>query len=339
MKTFVFGIRVVVLALCFTAFCRTGPAREVAAEPPPSAGTESTMLKAVKTGSRIDVTAGDQYFTAYRSSPEEKHPFFFPVNGPSGASVTSMRNGKYPHHSSLFIGCDQLNGGNFWQEGLDRGQILSRGAMLEKDSGKEIVISETCDWKGPTGYPIRDVRRIVISAPSPELRQIDFDITLEALEAVEIKKTNHSLFSARMDPDLAPVFGGTLLDAEGRTGEKGTFGNASPWLACFGSRDGKAVEGLAILQHPDNPGFPSKWFTRDYGFLSPTPMYWPDEGKSTTIPKGGALRLRYRVLVFSGTPNEADLPRQFREYAASAALDALPADAGRRPQRGAVEVP
>jgi hypothetical protein len=59
-------------------------------------------LKAVKIGSRIDVTIGGDFFTSYRFSADEKYPFFFPVNGPSGASVTSMRNGKFPHHSSLF---------------------------------------------------------------------------------------------------------------------------------------------------------------------------------------------------------------------------------------------
>jgi hypothetical protein len=277
-------------------------------------------LSASKTGSRIDVTIGGGFFTSYRFAIDEKYPFFFPVNGPSGASVTSLRNGEYPHHSSLFFGCDKLNGGNYWQEGLERGQVISQGATLEVASGREIVITDTCDWKRPgAAQPMRDTRRIVISAPSGSLRQIDFDITLEALEDVEVMKTNHSLFSARMDPDLTPVFGGTMVNAEGQSGEKGTFGKTSPWLACFGPRDEKTVEGLAILQHPQNPGFPSRWFTRDYGFLSPTPMFWPADGKSTQLAKGEKLRLRYRVLVFSDTPQSAGVAKRFSEFAADSA--------------------
>lgn len=88
-------------------------------------------VSATKVGNRIDVTIGEQFFTSYRFQPDEKYPFFFPVNGPvSGAGVTSMRNGQYPHHSSLFFGCDRVNGGNYWQEGLERGRIISVGARI-----------------------------------------------------------------------------------------------------------------------------------------------------------------------------------------------------------------
>lgn len=275
-------------------------------------------LAATQVGSRIDVSIDGKFFTSYRFAADEKYPFFFPVNGLSGASVTSMRNGEHPHHSSLFFGCDKVNGGNYWQEGLDRGQITTKGPVLETAAGKEIIIRDACNWtRQDAPQPLRDTRRIVISAPSPQLRQIDFTITLEALEDVVISKTNHSLFSARMDPDLTPVFGGTMLSADGDKGEKGTFGKPSPWLACYGARDEKTVEGLAILQHPQNPGFPTPWFTRDYGFLSPTPMFWPADGKETRIAKGEKLQLGYRVLVFLGTAETAGIGEVFKEYSAS----------------------
>lgn len=272
-------------------------------------------LEATRVGSRIDVTIGGKFFTSYRFAEDEKYPFFFPVNGPSGTSATSMRNGEFPHHSSLFFGCDMVNGGNFWQEGLDRGRIVTQGPVLEAASGNQIVIRDACDWTRPgASQPLRDKRLITISAPSSTLRQIDFDITLEAMEDVVIQKTNHSLFSARMDPDLTPVYGGTMINAGGDSGEKATFGKPSPWLACFGARDGKTTEGLAILQHPQNPGYPAPWFTRNYGFLSPTPMYWPAKGKDTRMAKGETIRLCYRVLVFSGTAESAGIAGEFEEF-------------------------
>lgn len=272
-------------------------------------------LEATRIGSRIDVTIGGKFFTSYRFAEDEKYPFFFPVNGPSGTSTTSMRNGEYPHHSSLFFGCDKVNEGNYWQEGLDRGRIASQGPVLESASGNRIIILDTCDWTRPGApQPLRDKRRITLSAPSATLRQIDFDITLEAMEDVVIQKTNHSLFSARMDPDLTPLHGGTMINAAADSGEKTTFGKPSPWLACFGTRGGKVTEGLAILQHPQNPGYPAPWFTRDYGFLSPTPMYWPANAKDTLLAKGTTLRLCYRVLVFSGTTESAGIAGKFDEF-------------------------
>ena len=281
------------------------------------AAATAAELKAVKVGTRIDVTVGAEFFTSYRFSPDEKYPFFFPVNGPSGASVTSMRNGQYPHHTSLFFGCDKVNGGNYWQEGNERGQILSDGPVIVTAAGPQIVITDVCQWRRPDAEsPIRDTRRIVISAPTAALRRIDFEITLEPLVAVKIEKTNHSLFSVRMDPDLTPVKGGTMINAAGASGEKGTFGVSSPWMATYGKRGAGEVEGLAIFQHPTNRWGAAPWFTRDYGFMSPTPMFWPPDGVAIKLARGEKVTLRYRVEIFSGDPEKADLARHYSDYAA-----------------------
>jgi hypothetical protein len=143
--------------------------------------------------------------------------------------------------------------------------------------------------------------------------RIDFDIEMEMLMDVTILKTNHSLFSGRMDPDLAVINGGTMINAEGETGEKGTFGKASPWIDYYGKRMGK-IEGMVIMQHPSNRWYPAPWFTRDYGFYSPTPLYWPKDDKSSVLKKGETIRLRYRVLVHSGDHLQAKIAEQFEKY-------------------------
>jgi len=275
-----------------------------------------SKISAVKKGAKIDVTIDNLFFTSYLFSTDEKYPFFYPVNGPSGASVTSMRNGTYPHHSSLFFGCDRVNGGNYWQEGLDRGQIVSlREDILEND-GPRVVIENECIWKRPGAVsPVKDLRKITITAPSKELFQIDFEVTMEMLLDVIIEKTNHSLFSGRIDPALAVTNGGTMINAEGEQSEKGTFGKASPWIDCFGKR-GDKIEGMAIMQHPTNNWYPSPWFTRDYGFFSPTPMYWPADDKATVLKKGDTIKLKYRVLVHSGTNETAKIAEEFKKYEA-----------------------
>ncbi|GHT39283.1 hypothetical protein AGMMS49965_04850 [Bacteroidia bacterium] len=276
---------------------------------------QQAIVSAVNIGNRIDVTIGDKFFTSYRFQPDEKYPFFFPVNGPvSGSSVTSMRNGVYPHHSSLFFGCDLVNGGNYWQEGLERGRIISIGANIVEANGERIVITDECIWKRPDAEaPIIDRRKIIISAPSEEMYQLDFDIEMEMLTDVTILKTNHSLFSARVASDLAVTQGGTMVNAEGLKTEKGTFGVASPWIDCYGTRK-SGIEGIAILQHPSNQWFPSPWFTRDYGFISPTPMYWPANDQSTKLKKGEIIRFRYRVLLHAGDVKQAGIAGVYEKY-------------------------
>jgi hypothetical protein len=273
-----------------------------------------SKVTAEKVGDKIEFRVNGNLFTSYILSEYEKYPFFFPVNGPSNATVTSMRNANYPHHSSLFFGCDKVNGGNYWQEGLDEGQILSLRADILETGGDKAVVENECIWKRPgADAPIKDKRKITVSVPSPGKFQIDFDIIMEMLMDVTINKTNHSLFSGRMDPDLAVINGGTMINAEGETGEKGTFGKRSAWIDYHGKRMGK-TEGMAIMQHPSNEWYPAPWFTRDYGFFSPTPMYWPENDKNIILKKGEQIKLRYRVLVHSGNHLEAGIAEEFEKY-------------------------
>ena len=275
----------------------------------------AAKITAMRVGSKINVTIDGKYFTSYIFSEDEKYPFFYPVNGPiSGGSVTSMRNAIWPHHSSLFFGCDQVNGGNWWQEGLERGRIISVNAEIIKQGGDTLIITDECIWSRPGAIsPIKDTRKFIITAPSDSIKHIDAIIIMEMLTDVHIKKTNHSLFSARMAVDLSVQEGGTMINAEGALGEKDTFGKNSPWIDCYGKR-GTAVEGLAIMQHPSNPWYPSPWFTRDYGFMSPTPMYWPENGTETVMKKGTVLTLRYRVIVHAGDHKEAKIAEAFEKY-------------------------
>jgi hypothetical protein len=265
---------------------------------------------------QIEVITGAELITAYKYASAQKYPYLFPVNGPvSGQSVTTESADPYPHHHSIFFACDRVNGGNYWQEGNERGQILSQGPVIEVAEGARVDIVDECYWKVPDrDAVIKDRRRISVSAPSESLRLIDFEIALEPLVDITIEKTNHSLFAARMTPELSVQSGGVLVNAQGDLAEAGTFGVASPWCDYSGSRN-DIREGLAILQHPSNRWYPAKWFTRDYGFFSPTPMYWP-EGDAIRLPKGEVVTLRYRVIVHSGELSKADLASMHQRYAA-----------------------
>jgi hypothetical protein len=281
----------------------------------PAAGQKVT---ATLDKDKIDVTIDGKLFTSYKFAADQKYPYFWPVNGPlSGKSITTETSEPYPHHHSLFFGCDRVNGGNYWQDVNARGQILSQGPKIVSALGERVVLTDTCLWKQPGKDPvIEDMRQVVISAPNETLRIIDFKITMTPLVDIEILKTNHSLFAARVVAELSVTSGGTLINAEGNTSEKGTFGAASAWCDYAGTREG-ITEGIAILQNPNNRWFPSKWFTRDYGFFSPTPMYWL-EGDKLNLAKGEKLTLQYRVIVHAGDAKAANVAGLFDQYKQSA---------------------
>ncbi|MCC6144573.1 MAG: PmoA family protein [Candidatus Hydrogenedentes bacterium] len=293
------------LTLCFAAACTA-----VSAEGPAPA----SALRLAVDQNQVSVYCGDTLFTAYKFGPGQKYPYFFPVNGPvTGKSVTTETSEPYPHHHSLFFGCDRVNGGNYWQDTNARGQIVSEQVEVTQAAGAVVSFTNQCVWRQPGHDPIiRDERRVSISSPAAEIRVIDFEITLDPLVEITIEKTNHSLFSARMAPELNVEHGGVLVNAAGQQGEEATFGQPSPWMDYSGTRDG-ATEGLAILQHPGNRWFPAPWFTRDYGFFSPTPMYWI-EGDRLVLPKGERLTLRYRVVVHGGDAAAAGIPALWGTY-------------------------
>jgi len=272
------------------------------------------VLTAETQDEMIIVRIDEVMFICYRFGAGQKYPYFYPVNGPlSGLPLTTESSLPYPHHRSLWFGWDRVNGGNYWQEGNERGQIVSRRAKVTVNGPDRIQIRDECDWRQPGQPPIiSDRREIAITAPSDAARIIDFAIRMTALTDIAFEKTNHSLFSARMTPALSVAAGGVLVNAEGKSGEKETAGRPSPWMDYYGTRFG-LTEGLAIFDAPGNLWYPSRWFTRDYGFFSPTNLNWIDD-KGLRLKTGESFVFRYRVVVHAGSAAQADLAGEFSRW-------------------------
>ena len=199
------------------------------------------------------------------------------------------------------------------QDELSRGQIVAQETRITRASGAEVEFTQTNLWQRPDAEPpIRDERVIRVSAPTSEIRVIDFDITLVPLMDVRIEQTNHSLFAARMVPALSVDSSGTLVNSRGGMKADGTFAQQAEWADYWGTRNGIA-EGLAIFNHPENAWTPPPWFTRDYGFFSPTPFNWMEDG-FLSLPAGEPLRLRYRVVVHTGGTEDAGIAGLYTDY-------------------------
>ena len=277
-------------------------------------------LTAYQDGPQVWVRWANALLTSYRAHATQKYPYLYPLTGPkSGLSLTTETSVPYPHHRSMLFACDRVNGGNYWQDPVPRGQIVSVGLKLGKSTPESAEILDRCEWRKP-GEPavMTDQRRILIQVINPGLRLIDAEIEWTAVQDVTVQKTNHSLLSIRAAADITPWAGGTLLSSEGQSGEKATFGKPAAWCCYFGKRAGPAgvVEGIALLDHPKNPWAPTPWFTRDYGFISPTPFNFIE--KPWQLAAGKSVQLRYRVVLFAGDPKQAGLAKLYRDWAAGA---------------------
>ena len=75
-----------------------------------------------------------------------------------------------------------------------------------------------------------------------------------------------------------------------------------------------------MLDHPDNPGFPTYWHARGYGLFAANNLgqkvFDPkQEEAKRTIPAGGSMTFRHRVLIVDGTPDAAQMTAEQKKFA------------------------
>ena len=275
-------------------------------------------LTAYHNGSNILLRHNNLPILGYRAHSSLKYPYFSPLNGPvSGLSLTAESALPYPHHRGLWLGCDPVNGGNYWADNaLDTGQIRSTHLKLETDKQTSSSVSfvEQCVWHRKDSTPFQDARQYQIQVMPNRQLWIDCEFQVTAQEDVSIKSAKHSFFALRAAADISPSYGGTLINSRGGVNAKGTYGKQAEWCGYFGKRRLRpdVVEGIVIMNHPDNFGGDCPWFTRDYGHLSPSPFNFLS--KPWTIAKGDQLQLKYRVVLFSGTPQAANLNDTYKNW-------------------------
>ena len=100
----------------------------------------------------------------YRYSSDQRRPFIYPVNGPSGRSLTRMGHPRDPeshsHHNSVWLSHEKVGGVNFW--GDRGGGKIEHTRVLRFEDGDELAYVETENaWLDKEGKPLlMDRRRI-----------------------------------------------------------------------------------------------------------------------------------------------------------------------------------
>jgi Family of unknown function (DUF6807) len=153
------------------------------------------------------------------------------------------------------------------------------------------------------------------------LRTVDCTFTIHATRGpLTMGDTKEGTFAIRVAKDLHPPRG-HMVNANGASGEKGIWGKRSNWVDYSGRVAGEDV-GVAILDHPQNVRTPAYWHARAYGLLAANPFglrqFTGDrrQNGTQTIPAGGSLSLRYRVLIHHGTAAEANVADAYQRFAA-----------------------
>jgi len=281
---------------------------------------------------KIDIDVAGKPFTTFYSGADANKPYLAPLRSASGKIVTRHfpmekvegESRDHLHHRGLWFSYDDVNGIKFWENDPsykhpNMGRIVTMQADL-KDGNASKTLKTVFNWNDPSGKTLLVESRTMTFSGNATLRTIDFDITLTASEKVVFGDTKEGAFAIRLADALTEKKGsGKMVNAEGLEGMKDVWGKRSNWVDYSGTLDGEQL-GVAIFDHPSNPGHPVYWHARDYGLFALNPWgrhaFDPSAEEShATVPAGGSLRFRWRVVIHPGDAASAHIADLYRRYA------------------------
>lgn len=264
---------------------------------------------------QLIIRIGGQEYCRYVYGTECWKPYLFPLRASNGLTLIADSPTDHRHHHGFWVGHGRVNDTDCWLERHNSGKIFHR-SFEKVASGEETGgFTEKCDWTATDGTVIlTDTRTFTFHDTPPESRVFDFELVLRAPSQtpVQLHPTNEAgLPHIRAAEGLTVKTGGTITNASGQINERGTYRQPSPWLDCSGKL-GRITCGIALFDHPDNPVYPTPWFTRDYGPISPNYILFQED--PVVVAPRRPLRLRYRVYTHSGDVKEGRVAEMYQQY-------------------------
>jgi hypothetical protein len=310
----------------------------------------------------IEIYRGDRRVTSYHAGFATGVPFFDPIVGPSGKSYTAPAEPKTDEAAGaptgLWFSLGNVNGYDFHPitgsavaPEKKRGRVVHRGMNGVLIKGSAMVFRVKSEWLEadlPERRICSDQREFTLFHREDGSLAITAVVELMADAGdLEIGPEEIGAWSMRVGPGLAWKDGDKnrhLVCSEGMSGDE-VAGKRAKWVNCQGLDAGNLPGGVAILDHPENPGFPAKWTINELGLISanpfaPRPLPAPepasvDEGTKDSTEPGLGFRLRakagqhdlprivrngesvffrYRTIFFAGQAEAADIPQAYGHF-------------------------
>ncbi|NLG28206.1 MAG: hypothetical protein GX557_09855 [Chloroflexi bacterium] len=287
---------------------------------------ESEGVTLVETESGVlEVGIEGELFTRYNYGTDLVRPFLYPVLAGAGTGITRnwpMVEGvagerqDHPHHTGVYTAQGSVNGVNNWDNGAGHGYIVHQGFGRVYEGPVAGGFTESLAWTDAEHKTLMtETRRITFYATDPEARVFDYSVSLHASEGeVTLGDTKEGgLLAVRVASSMdvmGPREGGRIQTATGGINEGEAWGKRAEWVDFSGPVSGDWV-GIALMDHPSNPRYPTYWHVRNYGLMTINPIalhdYTGDPNKrwDLVIPAGETVTFAFRVYVHVGDANEA----------------------------------
>lgn len=227
--------------------------------------------------------------------PEYPRPFFYPLIGPSGATLTRMGHPGAPnhdHHRSIWFAHAKVLGIDFWSDNT-QARIRQKQWLCYQDGDDEAAMAVLLGWyDGHDPQELVEQELIAVVRPGDEGETfVELQATFRPrAESLEFGQTNFGFLAVRVAKNLSAYFGGgQIINSEGAKGEPAVFAQPARWMDYSGPAPGGQTEGIAYFDHPDNPGSPVCWHVREDGWMGAAPCLKQAVSTSRQQP----LMLRY----------------------------------------------
>jgi methane monooxygenase PmoA-like len=308
---------------------------------------------------RVDIAIGGKPFTSYIWPERLKKPVLYPVQSAGGTIVTrgwplDPRPGErvdHPHHVGVWFNYGDVNGIDFWNnsdtlkpaEAAKMGTVFHRRIVEAKSGADRGLLTIEADWVGPGNTTLLRERTSFVFTGGPGTRTIDRTTTLTAVDRrVVFNDNKEGVFGLRVARQLehpsktAEVFTdasgkatavpkldntgitGRYTSSEGRTGDD-VWGTRGRWTMLAGQIEARPVA-LAIVDHPENPGFPTNWHARGYGLFAANPLgpHVLSDGRQPRLDLALEPRrsttFRYRLVILDEQATADRIEQEFREF-------------------------
>lgn len=297
----------------------------------------------------VAVLLEGKFFTNFIYPDSLEKPVLYPINTVDGITVTrgfplQPRDGErtdHPHHLGLWLNYESVNGLDFWNNSyaipadkkVNYGWIRNVKVEQVKGGKQSGELRYAANWEKQNKTVLLKENTTFIFSGTADYGMIDRITTLTAQkETVNFKDIKDGMLGIRVTKELelpsdkpeefTDVHGnvtkisakqngatGNYLTSAGKTGDEawGTRGN---WCLLSGQKNGKTI-GIAMIDHPSNPGYPTYWHARGYGLFAANPLGQNifsngKEDLNLTLKPGKSVTFRYRILVQSGKPLTAE---------------------------------
>ena len=291
---------------------------------------------------RINVLIGNRIFTSFFYPDTLEKPVLYPIVAANGTKVTRGfpldpipgEPTDHPHHIGTWLNFENVNGLDFWNNSFaipaakkNMYGWIKTDRIIETKDGAKGILTYHANWTNQQNETLLEETTRFEFSGTDRLRIIDRFTTLKAATEVNFTDAKDGLLGIRLAQPLQiptiedkkftddkgivtvvkgkadTIANGNYITSEGKQGDA-AWSTRGRWCKVYAKMGADSVS-VVVIDHPQNPNYPTFWHARGYGLFAANPLGEKiftngKSAKNLQLKKGESVVFRYRIVVDNG---------------------------------------